>query len=216
MITRRVHAPCGLLLVLLLTTALAAPSEARELGDTVTVQGQVVDADGRPVPDVRVALVGTRAYFSLTRFSKQERGERRVSTTTNDRGEFSLEWAWDRFFNKLRLRAEVPMQTAEGEDVHVLQELDVTRRFEGSGPVAATLRIEDTSYLDSLRKFLSILDTDDERQLYRRLGLPDEVKVIEHPDRTETAWWYFAQGKVYRFFDGRLHGSESFDPVEGF
>lgn len=216
MITRRPLHPLHQLLALALLVAAAAPATAREVGDTVTVQGQVVDAQGRPVPDVRVVLEGTRAYFSLTRFRTQERGERQVATTTNEKGEFTLEWTWDRFFNKLRLRAGVPVKTTEGEDFHVLEEVDVTRRFEGDGPVVATLQVDDTSYLDSLRTFLSILDTEDEHRLYHRLGPPDEVKVIEHSDRTETAWWYFALGKVYRFRDGQLHGSESFEPVERF
>lgn len=216
MTARTLHRTSRLLLAVLLAAAVTTPGMARELGETVTVQGQVVDAEGRPVPDLRVVLEGTRAYFSITRLRKAERGERQVATTTDDQGEFSLEWTWDRFFNKLRLRAGVPVQTADGEDFHVLDEVDVTRRFQGTGPVVATLRIDDTAYLDAFRRFLSTLDTDDERRLYRKLGSPDEVKVIEHPDRTETAWWYFALGKVYRFRDGQLHGDESFDPVERF
>lgn len=219
MIARCLYSSIGLLLALVLVLGICvvpAPASARELGETVKVQGQVVDAEGRPVSDVQVVLEGTRAYFSVTRMRKKERGERRVSTTTNERGEFTLQWTWDRFFNKLRLRAGVPVHTTDGDDFHVLEELDVTRRFEGTGPVAATLRVSDTSYLESFRRFMSTLDSDDEHRVYRQLGAPDEVKVTELSDRTETAWWYFALGKVYRFRDGRLHGSESFDPVERF
>jgi hypothetical protein len=42
------------------------------------------------------------------------------------------------------------------------------------------------------------------------------VKVTNYPDRSETAWWYFEAGRVYRFVDGRLTATEEFAPVREF
>lgn len=206
------------LILVLIQAAVALPAAAarRENGERVQVSGVVTDAQGRPLSDVQVVLEASRAFFNLRRFAKDETGTRRLAATTNGRGEFTLEWIWDDYFNKFALGVAVPVQTPGGEDLHFLHRSDLTRRFEQGGPVVAALNVRDTSFLTSLRTFLESVDSDDERRVYEARGYPDRVKEVRHAEHSETAWWYFESGKVYRFRDGRLTETGDFDPVEGF
>jgi hypothetical protein len=80
--------------------------------------------------------------------------------------------------------------------------------------VAVPVSLQDTTFLTNLRTFLAAADTADEQRVYRQTGKPDRVDSMKHPDREESAWWYFALGKVYRFRDGRLDRVEDFPPVK--
>jgi hypothetical protein len=39
------------------------------------------------------------------------------------------------------------------------------------------------------------------------------VQTLEYPDYDEVTWWYFEQGKAYRFREGELQQVVNFDPV---
>ena len=39
------------------------------------------------------------------------------------------------------------------------------------------------------------------------------MQSVELADHREVAWWYFDRGMLYRFVDGRLESSTSFEPV---
>jgi hypothetical protein len=67
----------------------------------------------------------------------------------------------------------------------------------------------------TLRAFVDSIDSDDERRVYREQGKPDRVEARTGA-ADEAAWWYFESGRVYRFRDGALVATESFDPVEEF
>jgi hypothetical protein len=204
-----------LLLVVLIPTA-PATAAPRSTGDRVPVTGVVTDGHGRPLANLQVVLEGSRVFFNLRRLRRDERHPRRLAATTNERGEFSLEWLWDDFFNHFTLRVAVPVRTAQGEELRDLKEVDLTRRLEQQGPVVAAVTVEDTSFLEAFRDFLSTLDSSDERRIYREMGYPDKVDDLTLPDRTETAWWYFRRGQVVRFRDGQVYETGSFEPVERF
>jgi hypothetical protein len=199
--------------------AFAAPAEAapkRENGQLVRVSGVVTDARGEPLSDVKVVLEGSRAYFNLRRFARDEKGHRRLTTTTNGRGQFEMDWTWDDYFNHFTLGVAVPLRESGGSQLRFLQKVEVTRKLTDSNPVVAALTVEDTGFLDSFRTFLSNLDSADEHRVYEQNGHPDEVKITRYPNHTESAWWYFDSGRVYRFRDGRLTETGTFDPVERF
>ncbi len=48
------------------------------------------------------------------------------------------------------------------------------------------------------------------------MGRPDRLKTFDYPDYEEVSWWYFADGKAYRFRDGKLDQVVHFEPVEPF
>jgi hypothetical protein len=199
---------------LLLAAGLAAPAAAdHEQGTRVEVTGLVTDLDGRPLPDVRVVLRQVRETFSVFKFRRTDERTTPITTTTNARGEYSITFPYDDFYNRFELVAGVPVRGPEGERLSELATSDVTRRVQRNTPVIATLVVENASFVESLREFLAEIDTPDERRIYTEDGRPDKVEITNYADRTEAAWWYFATGRVHRFVDGRLQRTERFDPV---
>jgi len=66
----------------------AVPAWARyDQGQRIQVTGVVSDAQGQPIPGVRVAFEGTRTYFSIRELRRTaDKDVRRVSATTSRRG----------------------------------------------------------------------------------------------------------------------------------
>jgi hypothetical protein len=185
-----------------------------DAGQAVTVQGVVTDAKGRPLSDLRVTLEASRTGFSVYPFGKRKREVATGSALTTVRGEYGLQFPWNRRFNHFELVVSVPVATAQGEDLHELYRSDITRRIRQGSPVAVPIALRDTAFLETLRQFLGTLRTDEERRTYHQAGRPDRVDRNEQGTRVETAWWYFRTGKVYRFRDGRLEKVEDFSPVQ--
>lgn len=205
-----------------------------EDGDTVTVTGQVSDPQGRAVPGAHVVFEAFRSYFSLRRFERRIKDFRRVETVTDENGRYHLEWLWDDYFNRFRIGVERPGRhagadasssrpaeeaeavDATGESPYLVVQTDLGSRLKRSGTAVVPLVVEDTGLLEALRRFEAALATDDQRRIYRDLGYPDEVQVLELADVREASWWYFDRGEVYRFADGELQEIEPFEPVTGF
>ncbi len=186
-------------------------------GQTVEITGLVTDAAGMPIPDVRVILVASRKTFSFRRLGRKTREVRRLAATTDSRGEYTLAWPWQDFYNRFELVVGAPDRKASGkEELMVLERLDLGTRILHGSPVVANLTIGDTVDLESLRSFVAGIDTKDEQQVYDQMGRPDRLKTFDYPDYEEVSWWYFADGKAYRFRDGKLDQVVHFEPVEPF
>jgi len=205
-------------MLLLLAAAAAWPAEARHRaeGEKVEVTGLVTDAEGRPLPGVRVVLEASRSQFDLRRFQRVKKDSTRLTVLTDDRGTYTLTWPWRRYYNTFELLVGVPVRKPDGERFHELERLDLTRRLGQESPTVVTVVVEDADFVRTLRQFIDSIQSDDERRIYREMGKPDRVERRVGEGLREAAWWYFESGKVYRFRDGTLTGSESFDPVEGF
>lgn len=187
-----------------------------ETGQRVEVTGLVTDPDGRPLADVEVVLELAREVFSLRELGRTTKKVTPVTTTTNGRGEYTIAFPWDDYYNKFELVVGVPVRGRNGERFTELERVDLTRRLQKGSPVVATVTVENAAFIRNLREFLAAVDSEDEQRVYRELGRPDRVRETKSPNQSETAWWYFDVGRVYRFVDGRLRGTERFDPVEGF
>ena len=206
----------GALALLVAAPAAAAALPYRE-GETVVVTGVVTDGQGMPLPQLIVELEAARSVFTARWLQRDKRDARVVSsTTTNERGEYSLEWPWSDLYNTFEVRAGVKVRKGETESTRVLSRVDVTRRMGQGSPVVVAVEVGDTRFLDSLRHFLASVDTEDERRVYQALGKPDQVDTMKSPQHSEVTWWYFETGKAYRFRDGRLVQVEPFDPVQRF
>lgn len=204
-------AAATVLLALLVTLLAAPPAAARhEEGDRVEVTGLVTDPGGEPLPGVRVALEASRAVFSLRKFGRELRNTRRAAAVTGERGEFTLEWPWDRYFNHYELVVGVPVRTAGGERFEVLERREVTRRLQRNDPMVITIAVERADFVRTLQAFVASVDSDDERRIYQQMGKPDKVEERG----AVRSWWYFDQGRMVRFRDGELVEMETFDPVE--
>jgi hypothetical protein len=182
-------------------------------GQSVTVQGVVNDGGGRALGDLRVTLEASRLRFAVYPWGHHKREVVTGSAQTTARGEFGLQFPWNDRFNHFELVVGVPVSTPGGEELLELSRQDITRRVLQGSPVAVPVTLADTSFLDTLRSFLASLKTTEEHQAYREAGRPDRVDRVTYPDHLETAWWYFRQGKVYRFRDGHLEKVDTFAPV---
>jgi len=193
-----------------------APAEARKRteGEEVVVTGAVTDAAGKAVVGVTVELRGTHRAFSSRDFRIKRRGSRIASTETDATGSFEILWIWHPYYNRFDLVATIPTGPPESSDELLeLGRVDLSERMRQGNPVVATLQIDDSAPVDSLREFLAVVDTEDERQAYQEMGKPDKVRHTKLPTHVETSWWYFEQGKVYRFRNGEKDSVEQFEPI---
>jgi hypothetical protein len=208
----------GLLVAGSLTTAAAARYDQ---GQRIQVTGVVTDSQGQPINNIRVVLEVSRTYFSMRELRRTaDKDVRRVSATTDARGNYTVEWPWDSYFNHFELVAGVPVHRRlesgqTGETVQELARQDVTRRVEAGTPAVVGVTVENRQFLDNLRQFLASIQTDDQRKIYQEMGKPDRIRNVQYPSHLESSWWYFESGRVYRFRDGRLEQITPFDPVHG-
>jgi hypothetical protein len=193
-------------------SAVAAPFPF-ESGEQVVISGRVTDAAGQGLRDLEVVLEASRLGLTLWPPGQVKRDVVRGTVRTDGQGEFAFEMTWNWRYNHFEVQVAVPVRGPDGERLHVLEAVDITRRLRQGSPVAVPVTLNDTRFLDNLREFVGALATADERRVYDQLGKPDRVDQVSFPDRLEVSWWYFQQGKVYRFVDGRLSRIEEFDPV---
>ncbi len=196
--------------------ARAALRSAYEPGQRVEVKGLVTDPAGHPLADLSVTLELAREVFDFRRFHRTQKKVTPVAATTNDKGEYSIVFPWDDYYNRFDLVVGVPVRGPQGEKTTELEREDLTSRIDKGSPVIATVVVQNAEFVRGLRQFVASVDTADERRVYQEMGRPDKVKISQYPDHQEVAWWYFASGKVYRFTDGKLLATDTFDPVEGF
>ena len=204
------------LLAAFLTPRRAMAAAHYDQGQRIQVTGVVADAQGQPIQDLRVVLEVSRTYFSMKSFSRTADPDvRRVSAVTDARGNYTLEWPWDSYFNHFELVAGIPVRTRAGDTVQELARQEITRRVEAGSPAVVAVTIDNRQFLDSFRQFLASIKTDDQRKVYQEMGRPDRIRNVQYPTYLESSWWYFEAGRVYRFRDGRLEQVTPFDPVRG-
>jgi hypothetical protein len=209
------------LLYLLAALAPASAAARYDQGQRIQVTGVVADSQGQPLKDLRVVLEVSRTYFSMRNLRRTADPDvRRVSATTDARGNYTVEWPWDNYFNHFELVVGVPVHSRlangrSGETVQELARQEITRRVEAGSPAVVAVTVESRVFLDNLRQFLASIKTDDQRKVYQEMGKPDRVRNVQYPGYLESSWWYFEAGRVYRFRDGRLEQVTPFDPVRG-
>lgn len=196
--------------VALAAAVLAPVAEARlARGETVEIRGIVTDPEGRPLDRVQVVFEASRAVFSLRRFQPVLRDTARVSALTDASGGYALRWPWDTYYNHFELVVGVPVRTAEGEELQVLERKEVTNRLGRDAEVAVPIVVEHAGFVRNLRRFQETVDSADEERVHRAEGRPDRVEITG--DRE--SWWYFDRGRRYDFEGGRLSEVKTFDPV---
>ncbi|HEY4575873.1 MAG TPA: carboxypeptidase-like regulatory domain-containing protein [Thermoanaerobaculia bacterium] len=204
------------LLAAFLTPRPAMAAAHYDQGQRIQVTGVVADAQGQPIQDLRVVLEVSRTYFSMKSFSRTaEPDVRRVSAVTDARGNYTLEWPWDSYFNHFELVAGVPVRTRAGDTVQELARQEITRRVEAGSPAVVAVTIDNRQFIDNFRQFLASIKTDDQHKVYQEMGRPDRIRNVQYPTYLESSWWYFEAGRVYRFRDGHLEQVTPFDPVHG-
>lgn len=207
--SRRLPAAAVTLAVALLLALAPAADARRESGEMLEIRGIVTDDQGRPLDQVRVVFEASRAVFSLRQLRPVLRDTARVSAVTDAAGGYSLRWPWDSFYNHFELVVGVPVRTAQGEELQVLERKEITRRLGRDSQVAVPIVVEHADFVHNLRRFLATVDSPDEERVHRELGRPDRIEL----SGDSQSWWYFERGRRYDFRDGRLTEVKTFDPV---
>ncbi len=184
-------------------------------GATVRFEGTVADASGRPIRGVEVVLEAATPRFDWRRFSPDQRLERRVART-DEQGRFSIDWTWDGTFRRFELVATLREVAGSRELARELARLEVTDRVRAGTPVPAALVVEDAAGLARVREFLADLDSADELAVWNASGLPEAIDRVVGPESVEATWWYYSDGRAYRFRDGARVAVETFPPVRSF
>ncbi len=201
-------------LIAVLATVLLCPSTAADYsyskGEDVTIRGQVVDAAGAPVGNVTVLLELSRTRFQVTRFKKTKGNTLRVPVTAGPDGQYQHQWRWDGFYNTFELAVAMPILINGRQDFEILHRVEITPQVDQGSPVDVQLVLQETSYLEWLRRFVDGRASSEEQRIFYDLGRPDR---IDAHGEGEFAWWYFQVGKVYRFRDGAIDLIEPFDPI---
>lgn len=200
---------------LVLVTVAPAAWTAPERGQSVPIRGQVIDAQGQPISGVVVVLEASRTRFSLRKLGQVRGAPLRQPVTADADGRYQLDWTWDGHHNTFELTAGFEARYGDRRGYEILARREITPVvIEGGGQVDLT--IENADYARWLGNYLQGRASDDEGRIFREMGRPDEL-VVEPAEVGEprvSAWWYFADGKVHRFHDGRLHETIDFDPVK--
>ena len=183
-------------------------------GERVEITGLVTTPEGDPIDDVRVVLELSRKAFDFHKMWIARGKVFKVSDTTNAKGEYTISFPWDDYYNEFDLVAGVTERDANGETFVELRRIDVEKRVKAASPAVVPIVIKNHAYIEKLRQFLATIDTPDEQRVYQDQGRPDKVEATTYADRQEVAWWYFDRGKVYRFENGKLDRVEDFDPVK--
>ena len=188
-----------------------ATAFALSTGNPVAISGRVTDTGGHPLAGLRNVLLASRK--SLRR---GENEVRRVAASTDPQGSYTINWPWDPYFNRFEIQAGVAIRRGKEEKFEVFERRSLSARQLETGAVAVPVIIREGDRLAKLRSFEAQVRTDDERRVYAELGQPEEVRIVEYPDRRESTWWYFESGRAYRFESGRLVQVIPFDPIRKF
>jgi hypothetical protein len=187
-------------------------------GDYVEVTGIVSDASGAPLKGVTVLFDAQRNKINYLKFRRETKDTYRIATRTNDAGEYTVRWQWNPYYNSFALTAAVPTKRTGREDYHVLSTMTIDDRFKGGGsPVVVPLQVPDATYFYTYLRFLSIVDSPEEKRIFELRGQPEKLDLTRTEDGVETStWWYFRQGVSYRFEKGEIAEQTEFEPVTDF
>lgn len=213
---RRTAAALALGAALAATLAAAAPWPWRfsyAAGDPVGVHGTVADTAGAPLAGLEVAVEASNPRFDWRSLARVPGEVTRQVTRTAADGSFALDWSWDPRFRHFEVVVSLDESLGRRSLRRELSRLAITDRLARGSPVAAALVVEAGDQVARLRAFLAGVDSEDEKRIWEELGLPELVEAGAEGDAAETAWWYYAAGRVARFRDGRLLEVQSFAPV---
>jgi hypothetical protein len=183
-------------------------------GEEVVIVGRVTDPGGNPVPGLPVEIRASRESFNLKKMRRVDENPVTLRTRTDAAGDYRIAWSWHHYYNQFLVQALIPVRLTNNRiQDHVVGETDVTGFIGNGSPVRAQITLSDPALVARVRAFESGVETHDEQRIYGERGLPDKVDDYEHASTQEESWWYFSQGTVFRFEQGRLIEIENFDPV---
>jgi hypothetical protein len=222
--------------VVLLATALfffglmGAEASLYRDGEIIEVRGVVTDSEGMPIPDLTVNLEIARYAFDWKKFRKTRHEVNKATTTTDPSGAYGFEWTWYDYYNDFQLIVGLMVRDPDlDQDVfQTVHRENIAPRVGQGSPVVVDMEVSQSPFLDTEpvvsqpivsqpadtpRDAAVDSGSEDENRIHDEMGRPDRVQTLEYPDYDEVTWWYFEQGKAYRFRDGELQQVVRFEPV---
>ena len=228
--------------VVLLATALfffglmGAEASLYRDGEKIEVRGVVTDSEGMPIPDLTVNLEIARYAFDWKKFRKTRHEVNKATTTTDPQGVYAFEWTWYDYYNDFQLIVGLMVRDSDfNQDVfQTVHRENIAPRVGQGSPVVVDMVVSQSPFLetqqpiaaqpvesepleaqpaDTPRDSVFQYSSGDEERIHNEMGRPDKVQTLEYPDYDEVTWWYFEQGKAYRFREGKLQQVVNFDPV---
>jgi hypothetical protein len=195
----------GLVGLLALTLAACATIEVRE---TRTIVGRVTDEAGRPVANSPVNVIGRTLDLVTIELAYQERGRRRVDTTTDAEGNYRLVFVPAELGNNFHLffYAETGFDGVQYRRPEPLELTELLRRH-------ATLSVNQVlqfhpAWPEVRRQIAFYGDGSEHGRVLRLHGLPDGREHRPGPDGALEVWSYAAAGVRYWFDGERLTRTE--------
>jgi hypothetical protein len=207
-------------------------------GEIIEVRGVVTDSAGTPIPDLTVNLEIARYAFDWKKFRKTRHEVNKATTTTDPSGAYAFEWTWYDYYNDFQLIVGLMVRDPDfDQDVfQTVYRQNIAPRVGQGSPVVIDMALSESPFLDTRpvaaqpvesepiesetldtpdtpRESDVQSDSSDEDRIRDEMGRPDKVQTLEYPDYEEVTWWYFEQGKAYRFRDGELQQVVNFEPV---
>lgn len=183
-------------------------------GERIAIEGTVVDASGVPLADLEIRLQVTGSgKLRLPRLEREPPPRLEEVTRSDASGRFRLEWTWVGGMRKFELVAEVEDRGPAGPRRWEVARKSIRDRLRWGSPVVVTLVVERGDVVRKLAQFVAALRTEEERRTYETFGRPDHVDRRELAGSTEVSWWYYEQGRVVRFRDGRIAETQTFPPL---
>jgi hypothetical protein len=207
-------------------------------GEKIEVRGVVTDSEGMPIPDLMVNLEIARYAFDWKKFRKTRHDVSKATTTTDPEGVYAFEWTWYDYYNNFQLIVGLMVRDPDfNQDVfQTVHRENIARRVGQGSPVVVDMVVSQSPFLDTQpvvtraveseplesdpvdtsdtpQDSAIVFGSEDEKRIYDEMGRPDKVQTLEYPDYDEVTWWYFEQGKAYRFREGELQQVVNFEPV---
>ena len=195
----------------LLGSDAAYAKSQRSRGETVEITGRVTDTSGQPVTGVEVVLEAYHRKLDLRQMKRRDTDLLQVVATTDQNGSYRLEWAWNDHYGIFYLATALPTRSQGRSQLEIFSRQEITEVMRAAGPVRRDLAITNADTVRWLQRFLGGQTSQAERQVYEQMGRPDRVDPEDSAG--ETAWWYFAAGKVYRFRGDELARVIEFEPI---
>jgi len=210
-----------MILVTLIASLLlsAGPAEARkkkrQLSKSVAISGRIADAAGQPLSGVEVVLEAYHRKLDLRRMKRRDVDLLRVVATTDKDGRYQLEWARNDHYQIFHLATALPVRRQGRDELDVFSRLEISAEMRGGSSLRRDLTVEDAETMRWLQRFLAGMTSAAEQRVYQEMGRPDRIDAAADSTSDESAWWYFAAGKVYRFKGGEFDQVIEFEPIQG-
>ena len=209
-----------LLAALLLALCLPLPAAAGypyEQGALVELTGVVTDGSGAPLKDIHVIFEAQRNKINYLKLRREQKDSYRIATRTDQNGEYTIRWQWNEYYNAFDLLVAVPTKRAGEAGFRTLSTTTIDDKLKGGGtPVITPLLVPDATYFYTYKRFLSIIDSPEEKRIFELRGQPEKLDLTRTGSGEDSTWWYFTQGRAYRFHNGEIVEQTEFDAVQDF